>query len=203
MYNYEGIKKELKQLKPIDFYMKYIVKSYNWYFSEVLCAEKGKSIELMDNFKEIVTRNLDISFHSVQMVGSAKIGFSLSPYKNFRQFVKYSPNEHIQESDIDLAIISAPLFNEIWQAIRKCRATVYLANYKKIANSVFLGYINDKDFLEIVDVSIDVKEKIMKTNKELIDELSILNPISYRIYKSWEDLEEYQLGSIEKARNIL
>ncbi|MBP1174665.1 MULTISPECIES: hypothetical protein [Paenibacillus] len=201
MYEYSVMKSELIQLKPAEFYMKYIVKSYNWYFEEYSNGENETVIEKIDTFKEIVTKNFEISFHSVQMVGSAKIGFSLSPYKGLREFVKQSLNDNDKVSDIDLAIVSDSLFDEIWRAMRKHKSTYYMSNYQRVANSVFLGYINDKDFTDMPNFNSEIETRINNTNRELIEELSIIHPISYRIYRSWEDLEEYQLTSIEKARS--
>ena len=40
-------------------------------------------------------------------------------------------------------------------------------------------------------------------NKALQDKLRFEHPITYRIYRSWEDLEEYQMQGISKARNVL
>ncbi len=200
-YKYSEIVEELKRLSPSEFYMKYIVKSYNWYFENHLNEGDSNTIEKIDFFKEIVTKNFGISFHSVQMVGSAKIGFSLAPGKALREFIKDPMDDSNKSSDIDLAIISNSLFEDIWREIRKYKSTYLMKNYKKIASSIFLGYLNDKDFLDLEDFNSPVKRLILETNKELIDELSIMHPISYRIYRSWEDLEDYQLNSITKARS--
>ncbi|MGV7115068.1 hypothetical protein [Paenibacillus kyungheensis] len=202
MYDYDLMKLELKSLDPAEFYMKYIVKSYNWYFEEYLNGGNEKLIERIDSFKEIVTKNFGISFHSVQMVGSAKIGFSLSPTKKLREFIKETLKEDDKVSDIDLAIVSDSLFNDIWKAMRKHKSNYYMSNYSRVASSVFLGYINDKDFLNVPNFNSEIEFMINNTNKELIEELSIIHPVSYRIYRSWEDLEEYQLTSIIKAQGV-
>ena len=72
----------------------------------------------MDRFKEIVSDCFEVSFHSAQIVGSAKLGMSLSPQKPFRHFVENASDSNQKESDIDIAIISNSLFGEIWYKIR-------------------------------------------------------------------------------------
>lgn len=46
------------------------------------------------------------------------------------------------------------------------------------------------------------EEKISKCNILLQGELSIIHPISYRIYRNWEDLEDYQLDGIMKTKEV-
>ncbi|WP_270997323.1 hypothetical protein [Listeria seeligeri] len=204
----EELKQDLKKLEPLEFYMKYIIKSYNWYFEEVLERGEQELISITDDFKEIIMKNFKVGFHSVQMVGSAKIGFSLSPQKSFRDFVRFDSNTEDYEdrydnvSDLDLAIISPRLFEEIWSAIRTANQIKRLpsSGYNKITNAIFNGYINDSS-LEYVTGSLHtVKDTINSANVELKDRFSIPNPISYRVYRSWEDLENYQLIGIETAR---
>ncbi|MBC6316461.1 hypothetical protein [Listeria grandensis] len=207
----EKLKQDLKKLEPIEFYMKYIIKSYNWYFEEVLEREEQELINITDDFKEIIMKNFNVGFHSVQMVGSAKIGFSLSPRKSFREFIRFDSNsedyddKHDKVSDLDLAIISPRLFEEIWAAIRTANKVQRLPTrkYNSITNAIFNGYINDSS-LEYVTGGLHlVKDTINSANVELRDTFSIPNPISYRIYRSWEDLENYQLIGIESARRNL
>ncbi len=40
-------------------------------------------------------------------------------------------------------------------------------------------------------------------NIELQDNLGFIHPITYRLYRSWTDLEEYQIDSIIKAKEKL
>ena len=40
-------------------------------------------------------------------------------------------------------------------------------------------------------------------NIQLQDKLRFEHPITYRIYRSWEDLEEYQIEGIKKAKHQL
>lgn len=192
----EVIKQDIKKLSAKEFYMKYIIKSTNWYFSEYQKTPDNEILDKMDCFKQIIAESFGVSFHSAQIVGSAKLGVSLSPKKAFRKFIVESENETSKESDIDIAIVSRNLFDEIWNELRMIRKKTSIPKYKALSASIFRGYINDKDFKDIDLMRKKWEERIAKANIRLQDELSISHPISYRIYRSWEDLEDYQLDGI-------
>ena len=86
MANQEILREDLLSLEPKVFYMKHIVKSHNWYFSDYLHFSQDEILDKMDYFKEIVSTMLNVNFHNVQIVGSAKVGYSLSPDKLFSPF---------------------------------------------------------------------------------------------------------------------
>ena len=198
----EILQQDLLELEPQEFYFKYIVKSNNWYFSEYLCLSERDIMEIMDFFKEIVSRKLEVNFHNVQIVGSAKVGFSLSPNKLFTPF--HEGSSDIEQSDIDIAIISNRLFHYYWDKLRTIKKIYYLHDYYgRLTNSIFKGFINDKELKKIEVVSEDWENRIRPVNISLQDDLGFIHPISYRVYRSWDDLEEYQINSIRKARRSL
>ena len=84
IYDESIIKEDIKKLEAREFYIKYIIKTNNWYFAEYQHTEGNELIDKMDRFKEIVSDCFEVSFHSAQIVGSAKLGMSLSPQKPFR-----------------------------------------------------------------------------------------------------------------------
>ncbi|MBR4401573.1 MAG: hypothetical protein IKT09_07845 [Synergistes sp.] len=201
--NREELQSDLLYLEPKDFYIKHIVKSHNWYFSDYLHVPPEEIVDKMDFFKEIVSKKLGISFHSLQIVGSAKTGYSLSPSKLFSPF-----HDEVQgassSSDIDIAIISERLFLKFWDKLRKIKNIWHNQHYyKHLTESIFRGYINDKDLLKIDALREEWEEMIRPVNFSLQDKLGFVHPISYRLYRSWDDLEEYQIISITKARKAL
>ena len=142
------LKKDLMTLEPEEFYFKHIVKSRNWYFSEYLHIPPEEIVDKMDYFKEIVSIKLGISFHSLQIVGSAKVGYSLSPNKLFKPFHDEEPNT--PSSDIDIAIVSERLYQHFWDEARKSKKLKYNTRYyDRITKSIYRGYINEKDLLKI------------------------------------------------------
>ena len=197
----ENLKTDLLTLDPKEFYMKHIIKSHNWYFSEYLKVPAEDLVDKMDFFKEIVSSNLHINFHNLQIVGSAKTGYSLSPKKVLRPFHDEIPG--IPPSDIDIAIVSQKLFENYWEKARHIKGIQYQPYYLNLTKSIFRGYINDKDLVEIGGVSREWDELIDPINVTLQDKLGFIHPITYRVYRSWEDLEDYQLGGILKAKRTL
>ena len=57
--------------------------------------------------------------------------------------------------------------------------------------------------MEIPTIRTEWLSVVAPINKLLQDELMIVHPITYRIYRSWEDLEEYQIIGIEKTKKNL
>lgn len=198
----EMIKADLLSLEPKDFYFKHIVKSHNWYFSDYLCFQPTEIIDKMDCFKEIVSKRLGVNFHNIQIVGSAKVGYSLSPRKLFAPFHDECPDN--PASDIDIAIISNRLYQKFWDELRHIKGIQYMqAYYNRLTGSIFRGYINEKDLQKIKGLCEEWEEIIRPINVALQDELGFVHPITYRIYRSWEDLEEYQISGISKSRRSL
>ena len=198
----EILKKELLLLNPKDFYFKHIVKSYNWYFSDYLCFQPTELVDKMDYFKEIVSKRLGVNFHNIQIVGSAKLGYSLSPTKLFVPF--HDGNSDEKSSDIDIAIISNQLYQKYWDELRHIKKIRYMqAYYNHLTESIYRGYINEKDLKKINGICEEWEEVICPINVDLQDKLGFIHPITYRIYRNWEDLEEYQIIGISKAHRLL
>lgn len=202
MLKQETLREDLQALEPKEFYMKHIVKSHNWYFSDYLKVPQGEMVDRMDCFKEIVSSNLGINFHNVQMVGSAKMGYSLSPKKLLHPFHDEVPGK--PSSDIDIAIISEFLYEDFWYKLRKIRGLWHNQYYyKHLTQSIFRGYINEGDLKTIKGVNEQWDNLVRPINVSLQDKLGFVHPITYRLYRSWDDLEEYQLIGISKAKNSL
>lgn len=201
MTDIEVLKQDLLSLETREFYIKYIVKSNYWYFSEYLHIPSDKVIDVLDRFKEIISENFHISFHSLQLVGSAKTGFSLSPQKALFPFHDESNSQ--KSSDIDIALVSEKLYQYYWDRMRQTEKIQYKRFYQQLTVSIFRGYINDKVLMEIPPIRSEWLSIISPINKLLQDELMIVHPITYRIYRSWEDLEEYQITGIEKTKKWL
>lgn len=196
------LREDLLALEPKEFYMKHIVKSHNWYFSDYLHFSRDEIVDKMDSFKEIVSTMLSVNFHNVQIVGSAKVGFSLSPSKLFSPFHDECPDK--PSSDIDIAIISEQLYKKFWDELRQAKRIRYKQTYyNHLTESIFRGYINEKDLMEVDGMCHEWESLIRPINVELQDTLGFIHPITYRVYRSWEDLEEYQLIGISKAKKYL
>ena len=202
IYTLDDIKKDLDSLDVKQFYMKHIVKSHYWYFQNVLNIPEADLLQVVDEFKDIVSTNIGVSFNSVMMVGSGKTGYSLSPKKNFKPFEINSESKN--KSDIDIAIISNDLFKKFWDIYRKSYNVKYECVYSYIAREIYRGYINERNLREIDNCRKVWSELSVRSNKLLRNKLYLKHDITYRIYRSWEDFEEYNLASIKsiKARVV-
>lgn len=202
IYTLDTIKNDLAELEVRQFYMKHIVKSNNWYFENVLHLPEIEILQAVDEFKYIVSDNIGVSFNSVMMVGSGKTGYSLAPKKNFKSFELDTESKN--KSDIDVAIISNDLFKSFWDIFRKSYSVKYESVYGYIAREIYRGYINERNLREIDNCRREWNQLSVKSNKLLRSQLFLKHDITYRIYRSWEDFEEYNLASLKsmKARVI-
>ena len=151
-----------------------------------------------------ISESMGISFNSIMIVGSGKIGYSLSPTdKLFLPFsVDGTTRENHTMSDIDVAIISSDLFDRYWKLFRKSYCVQTSLFYKSVYNEIYRGYINEKRILPIDGCRKDWISLASESKRLLVDKLFIKHEVTYRIYRSWEDFEEYNLKNIEKIRNI-
>lgn len=203
-FTQEVLSHDLMNLCEYDFVMKYIIKSPNWYFYSYMCQEASKAVEAQDSFCEIVSKGFGLSFHSAQMVGSAKTGFSLSPQKKLRPFIIEAAADGIV-SDIDVAIVSDKLFLEAWDVLRKARQLEVISKerYQRVVCEIFRGYINDKTLCTFSSSRKYWKEKTGRVTQQLQATLGIVHPISFRVYRSWEDLQEYQIESVRGLKEAM
>ena len=101
IYTEDDIKQDLLKTNVKEFYMKYLLRADNWYFERILNIDEKDIIHAVDDFKMLVSDAFDIGFNNTVMVGSAKLGVSLSPEK----FLKHFTDEGDNQSDIDIAAI--------------------------------------------------------------------------------------------------
>lgn len=200
LFSLEEIKRDIKDLGSRDFYLRHIVRSDNWYFQNVLEYSPSEINKISDDFKMIISESMGISFNSIMIVGSSKIGYSLSPTdKLFKPFCS-EEGEGRTKSDIDVAIISSELFSKFWDLFRKNYSTKYTYDYKLIYTEIYRGYINEKRINNISECRKEWSKISSDSKKQLQDKLFIKHEVSYRIYRSWEDFEEYNLKNIEKIK---
>ncbi|WP_429962055.1 hypothetical protein [Enterococcus sp. AZ083] len=197
-YTVDQIKADIKLLTAKQFYSKYILRSDNWYFENIIGNSKEESVELMDEFKHIISSNLQISFHNISIVGSSKTGCSLTPKtskknKLFRLFDK-------ETSDIDIAIVSDRLFQTYWELFRKSFSEVNRYHYGYISRGIYRGYISEKN-LELIDGCRKQWIENSAHSKQILRRDLYIEPeITYRLYRSWEDFEEYHIQSLNEIK---
>ncbi|SCG55644.1 hypothetical protein [Micromonospora halophytica] len=130
---------------------------------------------------------------AVQLVGSARLGYSLNPKKNFRRF-------H-ESSDLDVAIISPELFDQAWGELREIIEDEMFANKKSyLRKLVFEECIA----LDVILPRLSFGERWSRSRDILIAHLgeAFMNcEVNYRLYRSHKSLRIYQLKSVVIARD--
>jgi len=98
----------------------------------------GKSPQVYDQIKLFFADRLQISNSDVSIVGSAKLGFSLSPGENFRDF-------DTEKSDIDVVLVSSKLFHVFWDELLRMFYSSETYVYETHFRSVFQKYVTLHD----------------------------------------------------------
>jgi len=102
MKSIDGIKLGIKEAKPNRVIARKIFLSYS---TEVFKDNEDKEFYIKDN----IARKFEIPFSSIEVAGSSKTGLSFFKDK------KFEPGK----SDLDVAIISLPLFNKFSETVHE------------------------------------------------------------------------------------
>ncbi len=175
---------------------KQIVRKYITYGNTYVIAE-SKYFEL----KDLVSEYFDIHPSQVIIVGSGKLGFSISENK-----VKDPPKLRYRyfgdDSDIDVAIISEKLFDKIWEEVYDYYGEKgFWYSMPAFSKYLFQGWIRpdklppSKKF-KVANDWWDFFQMI--TNSDKFGSYKI----SAGLYKSWYFLENYQMTAVNQCKNI-
>jgi hypothetical protein len=186
--------KEILRTQDLRFvYRKFLLGHKIWYFETR--AENEAYAETYDEFKLYMSDKLDLHVNNLAIVGSAKLGFSLSPKNNFKVFE--------DDSDIDLVIVSSSLYRKAWDAFIDLSNRFHVHNYNQITNSIFRRFVSLKNPDIRNDFFKDWSRRMDPCRKDLQTIFSIPHDINYRIYESWESVERYHVAGLLKIKNVL
>lgn len=158
-----------------------------------------KNIEQYLKWKNVLTNNLEVDPSSILIIGSASLGLSLNPNKNFKEF-----NDN---SDIDIAVISQYHFDTSWRTLRNLgtdrfkltpKQIVSLEDHKK--RLIYWGTIATDKLLPIFPfgkswmIAIENMKNFYPTKK---------HDINLRIYKDFESLRSYHIHNLKQIKNNL
>jgi hypothetical protein len=147
-------------------------------------------------WKNQLATKLGVDPHSIIVVGSANIGFSLNPDKNWKSFD--------DESDIDIAIISSDHFQQAWYFLRHIKPAERYRLSKEMqtvitsheTTYVYCGAIAAEMILGLLPFG----EKWMAGIGEMNKESPLGHTIGLRIYKDIESLRDYTIHTFKKLR---
>lgn len=202
----EKIKNDLKELPEKKFYTEYIIRSDNWYFEKYLKKTPNEVIHLSDDYRLIISESLGVSFNAVMMVGSGKLGYSMSPPdlaqpRKSKLFLPFNDDEKVRKiSDIDIAIVSNDIFQHYWTLFRKSYRPKHQNTYLHLYQELYRGYINERNIMEVDGCRKEWNETASISKNKLHTDLFFKQDISFRIYRSWEDFEDYNIQNIKKIK---
>ena len=131
----------------------------------------------------------------VVVVGSGKLGFSIKGDKRYQHFG--------DESDIDIAIVSGVLFDQIWSEVFRYRVGgAFWPEERDFKNYLFRGWLRPDKLPP--DDSFEYGRKWWRFLRQLETD-GLYGPYKIRagIYKSWHFLESYQTANVRGCRGDL
>ncbi|WP_327259294.1 hypothetical protein [Streptomyces sp. NBC_01240] len=144
-------------------------------------------------WRHLVATELGVDPMAVQLVGSARLGYSMNPSKNYRKF-------H-EGSDLDIAVISPELFEKAWGELRDIIEDDLFAQRKnQLRKLVFEECIA----LDIVLPHLSFGEHWSRSRDLFIQDIggAFRNcDINYRLYRNHKSLRSYQVKSVNIARD--
>jgi len=170
----EGFLRDLRALSTEQVYNKYLVGGDIWYFKN----QYGKGwYDVYDKFRLFISAKLGVHYNDVALAGSAKLGFSISPKKNFKDFD--------ENSDIDIIIISQKIFYLFWEAyIKDSYAEIKMPNFQAVYFSIFRRYIIFDGFTLSNDTYAEWVKKTQGFEKDIQLNFGIEHEVHYRIFES-------------------
>lgn len=182
------IQRELRSLPPEEFVNHYVIDRVPWIF-----RSRRQYVE----WKIELGHDLDVDPFSIVVVGSACVGVSLSPKKNFSHFHR--------GSDIDVAIISPRHFDESWRWLRTLTPSESLAltKFEKSMfkwhhkNLIFDGTIAADQLLSKVPFGARWTAALARAS---LKEPTEGRDVKARIYRDFESLRYYQVKCVRDLR---
>lgn len=150
-------------------------------------------------WKNKLSELIGVDSKSIVFTGTSSVGYSLNPYKNFKEFSA--------DSDIDVAIISSHYFDITWHFLRNLGAKYhrFKPDVQNVINEhrdkyIYFGTIATDKIIHILPFA---QQWI-----EAMDEMKKYSPtkkreINFRIYKDFEALKSYQVIGINKIKDKL
>ena len=151
-------------------------------------------------WKHEISKKLEIDPRDIVVTGSACLGFSINPNKNFREFDA--------QSDIDIGIISHHYFETAWNEIRNMQ--IYNLDYatRNAINDhkqrlIFYGTIGMDKIWHKLSFGAKWNDALTDLKANYSGKLLGDRDWKFRIYMDNKAFRDYQLISIKTAQNVL
>ncbi len=145
------------------------------------------------SLKEDISDEFNVNPHNVIMVGSAKLGFSISPQKLWQHF-----NEN---SDIDIVIISEDLFKSFWKTLFLFNNNISRSEdddkqFNSFKDYFFKGWIRPDKF----NFNFNGKQKWFEYFQKMAIKYKLERKLRVALYINFEFFEKYHINNIENLK---
>lgn len=190
--NVEEMKVALEKKSADEIYNEFFISGEVWIFKNIF---GDNWFYQYDRFKRYVAKKLDVHYNNIGIAGSAKLGFSLNPTKNYKAF-----ND---KSDLDIIVVSQKLFNEFWEQYLQdsYNPTTRINKIGKVSFCVFRKYMT-LDYFRNNEYYNNWLKKTGGFEKDIQLLFQIENEIHYRIFESWDSVKMYYISSINKLKGL-
>lgn len=187
--NIDQIKKELDCLPTSFFITKWIFEHTPYIFD----AQESEYIR----WREEVAKKLRIDPADILITGSASLGFSLSPHKNFKLFDA--------KSDVDVIIVSQHYFDVAWHDLLYTSRSIIQPKMKQALDDhrsrlIYWGTIATDKILPLLSFGTEWDNIIKKSRSNPMFENRNIN---FRIYKDKLAVRNYLSISVNDRKNAL
>lgn len=190
--NVEEMKAAIESTPAEEIYNELYISGDVWLFKKLF---KDNWFLQYDEFKKYIAKKLDVHYNNVGIAGSAKLGFSLNPQKDYKAFD--------ETSDIDIIIVSQRLFYEFWEQYLNdsYNLTTRIKNINYVCFCIFRKYLT-LDCFRNNDYYNDWQKKTGDFEKDIQLLFQIENDIHYRIFESWDSVKMYYISSINRLKGL-
>lgn len=189
LHSFDMIKRDLQQMDSSMFATK-------WYFDTMPFVFEGDEKAYI-SWRHLISAEIDIDPSDILLTGSASLGISLNPYKNFKAFDN--------QSDIDICIFSEYYFSIAWRELSS-KTMVNLSYPMQTAikkhkdTYIYWGTVATDKILPLLSFGAKWGRIIPKLSKfEAIGD----HDVHFRIYKDRLSFRRYLLQSIEERKIAL
>lgn len=186
----EKIKQEISVKSAEEIYNEYIISGEVWIFKSIFDSEWYTKY---DEFKKYISKKLNVHYNNIGIAGSAKMGFSLNPEKNFKAFD--------ENSDVDIIIVSRKLFNEFWEQYLNdsYNPTTRIKNITYVSFCIFRKYLTLDNFRNNAYYN-QWQRTTDGFEKDIQLQFQIDNEVHYRIFESWDSVKMYYISSVDRMK---
>ena len=104
-------------------------------------------------------------------------------------------------SDVDIVIVSSPLFESAWSQIRRAYFNGYSDMRNLHRNEVFSRFLVVRSNVEYSSNYLrDLRKNLLGLNKVVREKIGVEDKAKYRIYCDWSDVELYHSKGLRELQ---